>query len=172
MWSPIICHYVLQECQKSLGYVLEIHLVSQHTSTKVVEMAVDSLCSRNIFIAGTQHSQHIIRSFTMGCLLPASASYRKRWMCARAQRRTPGPGYWLVKELVGEGSWQDMSDWLSCKAVSDFSACWLPGETPFHSVDQTLTRNCMEKCGNIKKKKMKEQFCERRCPYSERHGSR
>lgn len=52
-------------------------------------------------------------------------------MCARARRRTLGPGYWLVKELVGEGSWQDMSGWLSCKAVSDFSACCLPGENRF-----------------------------------------
>lgn len=49
--------------------------------------------------------------------------------CCWTGWRTLGPCYWLVKELLGEGSRQDMCSWHSCKDVSDFYARWLPGES-------------------------------------------
>lgn len=113
---------------------------------------------RNIFTAEILHQS--IKQNTLALKVmpwnwergaaPASSSYRKRWMCARAQWRTLGPSYWLVKDLVGEGSWQDMSGWLSVKPYL-FS---LPvGSLERHvlpSVRQSLTRNCMEKCSDKK----------------------
>lgn len=130
MGLPIICQYVLQESQMSPCCILG------KCSLPLQPDCGNIFFARNIFTAEIIHHlvlyRIVLRGMTWNRELgaaPASSSYRKRWMCARAQWRTLGPSYWLVKDLVGEGSWQDMSGWLSCKAVSVFSACWLPGET-------------------------------------------